>query len=317
MKHLERALDNQNQLWKYIVNFLIAFVGGSIVGSIPLFIVLISKTIESGGAIAPNPNNAADLTVYGISSNVSLILIMLPFLVGLIASALMLKPLHKRTFAEVVNGTKTIRWNHLFIGFGIWFAIYALYFLISYSLEPTNFVLQTQWETFLPLVFISFLLIPFQTALEEFMFRGYLAQGIGAWTRNRWLVIIIPSLLFGLMHIANPEVKEYGFWNVMPQYVFMGLMFGLITVFDDGIETSIGIHAANNIFSSLFITSKASVLQTAAVFEQQKINIHDDTLSLLILGVFSVIILKYIYKWDFKVLGKKIELEHSEEQIDI
>ena len=43
-----------------------------------------------------------------------------------------------------------------------------------------------------------------------------------------WLVIIIPGVLFGLMHIANPEVKEYGFWLTIPQYVMFGLFFGLI-----------------------------------------------------------------------------------------
>jgi hypothetical protein len=317
MKHLEHALDNQNQLWKYIVNFLIAFVGGSIVGSIPLFVLVILKSIESGGAIAPNPNNAADFSVYGISSNVSLVLLILPFVVGLISSALILKPLHKRTFAEVINGTKSIRWKHLFIGFGVWFAISAVSLVVSYYSEPADFVFQMQWKTFLPLILISFMLIPFQTALEEFMFRGYLAQGIGAWTRNRWLVIIIPSLLFGLMHMANPEVNEYGFWNVMPQYVLFGLIFSLISTLDDGIETAIGMHAANNIFLSLFVTAKSSALQTAAVFEQQKINIQEETLSLIVLGLLAVIILKYIYKWDLKILGKKIELELSEEQIEI
>jgi membrane protease YdiL (CAAX protease family) len=309
MNHLERALDKQNQFWKYLVNFLVGFLAGNIVGSIPLALVVLIKTVDSKGSIVPNPDNIMDFSAFGISSNLSLILIMLPFVVGLIFSAFMLKPLHNRTFTEVINGTKSIRWGHFLIGFAVWFIVFSIYFVISYLLDPANFEFQLNWRTFLPLLLISFLLIPFQTAFEEFMFRGYLAQAVGAWTRSRWLVVIVPSLLFGLLHVANPEVKEFGFWNAIPQYVFFGLVFGLIAVFDDGIETAVGVHAANNIFLSLFITTKSSVLQTAAVFEQKTINIQTDTISLVIVGISTLIILRYIFKWDWKILSTKIKQE--------
>ena len=36
---------------------------------------------------------------------------------------------------------------------------------------------------------------------------------------------------------------------MMPQYIFMGFIFGLISVFDDGIECAMGAHTANNIFN--------------------------------------------------------------------
>ncbi len=281
MKHLERALDGQNQFWKYLVNFLAAFIGGNLVGYIPLFIVIIVKTIEAGGAITPNPDNYADLTVFGISANLSLFLMMLPLVAGLFTCIALLRPLHNRSFAEVANGTKQIRWQRVFTGFGIWFLLYTLYLGISYAFNPDNFVFQFKISTFIPLLLISIFIIPLQTTFEELMFRGYLGQGIGAWTRNRWLVMIIPALLFGLMHSANPEVKEYGFWVTMPQYILFGLVFGLTTVLDDGIEISMGVHAANNIFAALFITNKSSVLQTPAVFNQQTVDAKMETLALV------------------------------------
>ncbi|MGB4415021.1 MAG: hypothetical protein WBI53_09075 [Paludibacter sp.] len=113
MKHLERALDGQNQFWKYLVNFLAAFIGGNLVGSIPLVIVIIVKTIEAGGAITPNPDNYADLTVFGITANLGLFLMMLPLVAGLFTCIALLRPLHNRSFAEVVNGTKQIRWQRV------------------------------------------------------------------------------------------------------------------------------------------------------------------------------------------------------------
>lgn len=312
MKHLERALDGQNEFWKYLVNFIASLVGGSMVGSIPLAVLIMIKTIENKGAVTANPANAMDFSAYGISTNLGLVLMMLPFITGLITAILLLRPLHKRSFAEVVNGTKTIRWNRAFTGFAIWFVIMAIYFIVDYTVDPSNYVLQFNISAFLPLLLISALLIPLQTTFEELLFRGYLGQAIGAWTKNRWLVMIIPAILFGLMHIANPEVKEYGFWIAMPQYIMFGLVFGLITVLDDGIEVSMGLHAANNIFASLMITNKASALQTEAVFNQQTVNPNKETLALLIMSVVFILIAKYIFKWDFKVLNKKVEKQEVE-----
>lgn len=312
MKHLERALDGQNEFWKYLVNFIASFFGGSMIGSIPLIALITIKTIESKGTIVPNPTNAMDFSVYGISSNLGLILMLLPFALGLLMAILLMRPLHKRTFSEVANGTKSIRWKRVFTGFIIWLAIMAIYFIVDYAIDPANYVLQFDLAAFLPLLLITVLLIPLQTTFEELIFRGYFGQAIGAWTKSRWLVMIIPAILFGLMHIANPEIKEYGFWAVMPQYVMFGLVFGLITVLDDGIEVSMGLHAANNIFASLMITSKASALQTQAVFNQQTIDPNKETLALLVISIVFIVILKYIYKWDFKVLNKKVEKQEPE-----
>jgi hypothetical protein len=72
MKHLERALDGQNNFWKYLCNFVASLLGGSMIGSIPLMILIAVKTIQNNGAIAPNPANALDFTAYGISLNLGL-----------------------------------------------------------------------------------------------------------------------------------------------------------------------------------------------------------------------------------------------------
>ena len=307
MKFLERALDHQNQWWKYLVVIVVGFIGAQTVGAIPLIAIMAYKMAVSGGAIMPNPENMMDLTVLGISKNVGLLLILLPSIVWLLLTIVLIKALHKRTPVETINGTNKIRFNRIGFGFGVWIALMAVYLIGDYLINSDNFVLQFDLVKFIPLFLISILLIPFQTTCEEFLFRGYLAQGVAAWTRNRLLAILLPGLLFGLIHIFNPEVKEFGFWLTMPQYVFFGLLFGLVAVLDDGIELAIGMHAANNIFLSLLITNKSSALQTDAVFEQLHLNPIKDTLSLVVIGVIAVVYFAYKYKWNFGVLTKKIE----------
>ncbi|GHT79407.1 abortive infection protein [Bacteroidia bacterium] len=303
MKFLERALDGQNQFWKYVIVFLGGFLGGQIVGAIPLGIVIVLKTM-AGGVI--NPENVMDFTALGLSKNLGLFLMLLPTVVSLIFTILLIKSLHRRTFAETVNGRKKIRFNRFFMGVLVWGILMAIYLIGDYWANPQNYVLQFDWKAFIPLLLISVLFIPLQTTSEELLFRGYLAQGIAGWTKNRWLAVLIPGLLFGLLHISNPEVKEFGFWLAMPQYVFFGLLFGLIAVLDDGIELPMGMHAINNVFLSLFTTHSASALQTDAVFEIKSLDPAKDLVSLIIIGIACFAYFSVKYKWDIRVLNKKV-----------
>jgi Predicted metal-dependent membrane protease len=305
MKFLERALDNQNQIWKYIVMALAVWIGAQIIGGIPLFIVIIIN-LATNGAGAISPQNMMDFSVLGISQNVGLLLMLIPFIVGILVMIPLLRGLHKRTLSETINGRKKIRWNRFLMGAFVWTVLMGIYFVVSYFISPDNFVLQFEIGKFIPLLLISLLLIPWQASLEEIFFRGYLAQGIAAWTKSRWLAIIIPGVIFGLMHFRNPEVNEFGFWATMPQYIGFGLFFGLISILDDGIELAMGAHVANNIFSSVFITHKASALQTPAVFEQLTIDIHHESLTLFISCILAILIFSRKYKWNFSILNKKI-----------
>ena len=123
------------------------------------------------------------------------------------------------------------------------------------------------------------------------------------------IAAVLPALLFAILHVANPEVKEYGFFLAMPLYVIPGILFGLMTILDDGIETAMGTHAANNIFLAIFVTSKASALQTEALLEQQNVDPLKELWVLLILSILSIAILSYKYKWRFSILNKKIAKE--------
>jgi membrane protease YdiL (CAAX protease family) len=311
MTHLERALDKQNQWWKYLVLILAAFFGGQMIGSLPLLAVIGYKTAQGGSAPAFDSDNLADLSRYGISPNLGLFLMILPFITSLIAMALLLKPLHKRTLWETINGTNSIRWGKVLFGAAVWAGLLAIYLGIAYLINPGNFQFSFNISSFIPLALTSILLIPFQAGFEEVLFRGYLAQGFAAWTRSRWLAIIIPGLLFGLMHTANPEVEEFGFWMAMPQYVLLGLVLGLISTLDDGIETAIGAHTANNIFASTILTYKSSVLQTPALINQLEMDPGKETVATAIVCVLFVAVLAYKYKWKFSTLNKRVQRSDS------
>jgi len=307
MNFLERALDKTNHFGKLVLVAIILFTG-CFIGAIPLFVVMVIQGVKMGEDVLYKFAETMDVTALGISQNLGLLLMLLPFAVALFACILFVKILHKRTFSETVNGTKKVRWNHVFMGFGIWFLLALIYLLISYFISPHNFTFQFDIATFLPLLVISVLLIPLQTTCEEFLFRGYLTQTVAAWTKSRWWAIIIPGILFGFMHISNPEISEYGFLETMPQYIIFGLIFGLAAVMDDGIELSMGMHAANNLFACLFLTFDASALSTPALFHQVEVVFPIvDTIVLSTMGIMAIVFFARKYKWDFHIMNKKVE----------
>ena len=132
-------------------------------------------------------------------------------------------------------------------------------------------------------------------------------QGFAVLARNRWIPLIMTSILFGLMHIMNPEVSEFGFGAMMPQYILFGLIFGLITILDDGIEAAMGAHTANNVFLCIMVTNESSALQTPALYQQIEINPWADLISMFFMGMLVIFILGIIFKWKgLSVLLKKL-----------
>jgi membrane protease YdiL (CAAX protease family) len=313
MKYLENILEKDNSFWKYIVVAIVTFIVMQIVGGIFAAIVIVVHVLGQGGGFTPEmANNIKSLYDIGLSENVVLVLMLFPFAAGLLTAWLLIRGMHRQTFAETVNGREAIRWNRVFVGFGVWFVLMAVFLVGTYIVSPDNFGVQFDAGKFVSLLIISLLFIPFQATFEEYIFRGYIAQGVGAWTKNRWLVVVIPALLFGLMHYANNEVKEHGFWVAMPPYIIFGLFFGLIAVLDDGIELPIGIHAANNLFACLFVTNGASSLRTPAIFYQETIFHLADTVGLVVAASLAVIWLSRKYQWNFDVLNKRIEAPREE-----
>ena len=283
--------------------FAVVLIASNTVGAIPLIIAYAMKTASDPGVITRIAANPNDLGVLGLDPNLGFFMMLFPFIAGLAAFILLVKPLNQRTFKMTINGTGTIRWSRFFISALIWLILSSIYLFVYMRVDPSNFTLNNSTWTIIIVSVISLLFIPFQAAFEEVLFRGYLMQGFAVLLRNRWFPLVITSVLFGLMHLLNPEVKEFGIFTMMPQYILFGLIFGIITIMDDGIEAAMGAHTANNIFLCIMVTNKSSALQTSAVYEQNNVYPWPEFAALLFAGIVFVLILKIIFRWeDFSTL---------------
>jgi len=294
----------------------LVLLASNIIGALPLLIASSIKSFSDPQIMSQFSANPNDFSVLGINDNLLLVLMLFPFIAGLVAFALLLKPLHSRSFLATINGTGKIRWKRFLIGASVWMVFMLLYLVIYKQFDPENFTINNKTASLIILALISFLFIPFQATFEEVIFRGYLMQGFSVIIRNRLFPLAMTSVLFALMHSLNPEVKDYGFLTMMPQYLVFGLIFGLVTILDDGIEAALGAHAANNIFLCIMVTHRSSALQTQALFEQHNIYPWTELAGLIVTGILFILILRKIFKWnDFSIIFRRVEKKEMPAQI--
>lgn len=98
-----------------------------------------------------------------------------------------------------------------------------------------------------------------------------------------------------------------GFWTSMTGYLTIGIVFGITSVLDDGIEVAIGAHSINNILSSIFVTSKSLALQTPALLFQKEVHPQKENWILLILSILFIVILTYKNNWKFRKLFEPLQ----------
>ncbi len=258
---LENNLVPRSKFLAYLLGSVI-IIFAAFIGQIPLAIVALGKSFSSGKGIPTDEKTLMNL----LDKNLSLFLILISFAVAFFAVFLVVRYLHKQSFLSIATARKKIDWNRILFSFSLWGIFTVGATLLMYYTAPENFVINFNWQPFIILFLISVVLIPIQTSTEEYVFRGYLMQGFASLSRNKWFPLLMTSLIFGGMHIVNPEVRELGY-IVMFYYVGTGLFLGIITLMDDGMELALGFHAANNLFAALLVTSDWSALQTDAIFK--------------------------------------------------
>ncbi|MDQ6470788.1 CPBP family intramembrane glutamic endopeptidase [Flavobacterium sp. LHD-80] len=258
---LEQGIKPHNKFFLYLIGSVIIIIT-SFIGQIPLSVAVLYSSFKNKTEV-PTDNDGV-LKVF--EPNLTLFLVMISFVFAFVGVYLVVKYLHKQTLLSVTTARRKVDWNRILFSFLIWVVFSVLSFWAVYLKDPEKFVWNFKLVPFLILVVIGSLLIPIQTSTEEYVFRGYLMQGFANLAKNRWFPLLMTSLIFGSMHVFNPEVAKMGY-IVMVYYIGTGLFLGIITLMDEGIELALGFHAANNLTGALLVTSDWTVFQTHSIFK--------------------------------------------------
>ena len=248
--YIKQAFNCLHEWWRYLVGFIVIFLASQI-GTIPLILAVFFKKMANGEDIYSIDESEVLTT---LSSNLTLFLMLLSFAVGLLALYLVVRFLHRQRFVELTTSRKKTDWGRIFFGFGLIAITTIVVTAIDYYSNPEDYVLQFDLIPFLFLAVIAIMMVPLQTSFEEYLFRGYLMQGIGVLAKNKWLPLVLTSVIFGGLHLANPEVDKLG--NIiMIYYIGTGFFLGIMTLMDEGMELALGFHAGNNLITACCIVN--------------------------------------------------------------
>lgn len=248
---LEQAQDGKNDIGRWLALLVIALVTITIIGTIPVQIMVYLQTAEFPDLI-PNLENPLDLSAFEIAAPIQLLFLVLPYLMGILAFALLLKPIHERSTTTLISGSKTFRWSRFFWGVKIWFLFLLIYILILYSIDNHSINLSINSASFLKICLAIILLVPIKAGLEEILFRGYLMQGIHLFIRYKWLNLVVTGLFFAGAQVYLSEAKDNEAIFIFIQYLLFGILLSLCVVLDDGLEMAWGINSINTIFLGVF-----------------------------------------------------------------
>jgi membrane protease YdiL (CAAX protease family) len=232
-----------------------------------------------------------------LGNNRFLAWLIIPFLFVALFLVIHTKFVHKRTVLSIFSGRENFDWKRVLFSFSLLFSVLSLFLFFQY-LSSDSLIFQFDLQKFIPLFFIAIFLLPIQTSCEEILFRSYILQGIKMRTKKNSVAVLISGLMFGAIHIGNPEIAKIGY-HIIVYYMLVGVFLALISLFDNGIELALGYHAANNVFAALMITNNWQAFQTNAVF----MDISDPGNGLdTIIGILFILPLVFFifykkYKW--------------------
>tara|TARA_R110002126_G_scaffold153229_1_gene300384 strand:- start:1222 stop:2142 length:921 start_codon:yes stop_codon:yes gene_type:complete len=298
--YIEQGYKGDLGLWKYLI-IPGCFIGFMILNYIA--IILSPVSVE----------DSMEQMIASLGSNLVLIILLVPLAVGLFVVLGWTKLVHSQSITSLTTSRKKIDWKRVFFAFGVWGLITIILTFIGIYLSPEDYLFNFKLMPFLSLALIGIILIPLQTSFEEYLFRGHMMQGLGIAAKNRWVPLVVTSVLFGLMHLGNPEVEKLGY-GIMIYYIGTGFFLGIITLMDEGLELALGFHAANNLIGALLLTADWTAFQTDSLYRDVSDPILGWDVLVPVFIVFPILLLIFSKKygwtnWKEKLTGKVLSKE--------
>lgn len=154
-----------------------------------------------------------------------------------------MKKVDKKPFISLGFQTKG-RAKDIYYGLGLGTLIMALGYLlllVSSQIEFTKYDLNGRG------IFISLLTYIMVAFSEEILARGYIQRNLMR-SFNKYVALLVSSILFSLMHFANPHFDHISFINLF----LAGILLGISYLYTKNLWFPIALHFSWNFFQALF-----------------------------------------------------------------
>ncbi|HWY15184.1 MAG TPA: type II CAAX endopeptidase family protein [Rhizomicrobium sp.] len=241
--YLEFAARGKNAWWRYAACVIAACIATVAIFAAVLLPLSITHVLPANfAAEIQQPTNP--VVFFGV--------VALTFGSLLAGFALAIRLIHRKRIGDVMGSWN---WRAFFLGACIWAVIQCASILIDFLIAPHSFSVSVSAETAV-LAIVAFGGLSIQTFCEEFVFRGYITQGILLATKRPVLAAVLSGSLFGALHI----------WNGAPQAVgalFFGIVCSLIAIRTGSIAFTFGVHFVNNYMGAVAVVSAGDIFKNS------------------------------------------------------
>lgn len=281
MRRFEHAWDDGDFSAVNVFVTLLLVLGGFLLGNLPLIMLYPGDQGHSMSDL---------VSFFGFTT--LFILQMIPFFVGIVAFVLCARFIHKSSVFSWITARQKIDGRRVLFSFILWAVLIVVPTMIDWFWNPVKFTFQGIDSQF----FFSFILLacclPFQVFFEELMFRAFVFQGIAKRTKSGYIAVLLSGVMFGLMHIGNPEVSTHGY-GILGIYIMLGVSISLMAFLDQGLEIAFGFHLANNFITGILVTSSEQAFQTHALLKVDSLDVSFASVGLLLLSLLLFFLLCY------------------------
>ncbi len=169
----------------------------------------------------------------GALAELGAIAVMLP------ALALALLIVRDRPFSSLSSSRGGWNWSLFLKCLGIALIVYVISYVIEFALDPVIEYGPNRFTIVGAIMCLIF--IPMQSLAEEYIFRGFILQTVGAWTKLPVVAIIVSAIIFAAGH-------PYNLIGVITIFI-NGLVWGVIVWKSRGLEATSAIHIVNNMIA--------------------------------------------------------------------
>ncbi len=291
IEFLDNAHQGKNKPTNYFLTIVITILGGSLAAIIFLiFLMLIYFLI-------PGINTQYQLNIFETNPLVTLIFVGIIYGIYALLFYLCIRFIHKKNFYSLINTGKKLNWKRIFKGAALWTVIVGFFTLLSLIFQGGSLSINFNYTSFFYLVVLSVLVFPLQASFEEIFFRGYLMQGLSLIFKKPVIPLIFTTMIFGSIHFFNGSSITTSIAIVISAMI-LGLMLGIIVLGENGLETAMGAHIANNMFVAIVLNSSDSGMGgLPSLITAQSTDPYSGIPLLILMALIMLIIIFWNKKW--------------------
>ncbi|MDT0158550.1 type II CAAX endopeptidase family protein [Microbacterium sp. ARD32] len=239
---LDRARSRPLRWWRPLLVAVVA-VALYLVMLIAIFVPFVILSL-----IMPEPTPAMEALARGevpgfdVADPTGFLLLVVPLILMIPALLAASRMVGGRGAGLLLSVAGRLRWGWLGRSLLAAVAVYAVQTALSLLLEVASggsVAVDLSQPGLLLMLVLIVLLVPLQSAAEEYVFRGFLMQAIGTWLRHPLFPILLPIPLFVFGHL-------YDVWGLLSVAVFAVTAAWLVWR-TGGLEAAIALHAVNNV----------------------------------------------------------------------